>query len=100
MEKTNKIHAVLYTILTVGLIATLLWAFSMARSVKAYEIDTENNYNRAFHEMVSNIEDMDSLLAKARLANDPADLASMSGEIFTKSASAKACLGQLPTSKT
>jgi len=99
MEKTNKIHAVLYTILTVGLIATLLWAFSMSRSVKAYEIDTENNYNRAFHEMVSNIEDMDSLLAKARLANDPADLASMSGEIFTKSASAKACLGQLPTSK-
>lgn len=99
MERSNKIHAALYTLLTAGLIAALLWAFSMNRSVKAYEIDTENNYNRAFHEMVSYIEDIDSLLAKAQLANDPADLASMSSEIFRKSTGAKACLGQLPTSK-
>lgn len=99
METSNKIHAVLYTLLTVGLIAVVIWAFNMNRSVKAYEINTENNYNRAFHEMVSNIEDIDSLLSKAQLANDPADLASMSGEIFTKSASAKACLAQLPTSQ-
>ncbi len=99
METSNKIHTVLYTVLVAGLIAVIIWAFNMNRSVKAYEIGTENNYNRAFHEMVANIEDIDSLLSKAQLANDPADLASMSGEIFTKSASAKACLAQLPTSQ-
>ncbi len=99
METSNKIHAILYSLLTAGLIAALLWAFNMNKSIKAYAIDTENNYNRAFHELVANIEDIDSLLSKAQLANDPADLASMSGEIFTKSASAKACLAQLPTSK-
>lgn len=99
MEKSNKIHAVLYTILVAGIIAALLWAFSMNRSVKAYEIDAENNYNRAFHEMVGYINDIDALLSKAQLANDPADLATMSSDIFRKAAGAKACLGQLPTSQ-
>lgn len=99
MERSNKIHAVLYTILVAGIIAALLWAFSMNRNVKAYEIDAENNYNRAFHEMVGYINDIDSLLSKAQLANDPADLATMSGDIFTKAAGAKACMGQLPTSQ-
>lgn len=99
MERTNKIHAVIYTLLGVALIGALIWAFSMNKSVRAYETYTENSYNRAFHEMVSYIEDIDSLLAKAQLANDPADLASMSSDIFRKSTGAKACLGQLPTAK-
>ena len=102
MEKSNKlnrVHAILYTVFGIGLIALLLWAVSMNRSVKAYELNMENGYNRAFHEMTGYIDEIDSLLSKARLANDPADLASMSSDIFSKAAGAKACLGQLPTSQ-
>ena len=51
MEKTNKIHVWLYTILIAALIGVAIWALNMNRSVKAYEITTENNYNRAFYEM-------------------------------------------------
>lgn len=99
MERTNKIHAVIYTVLGIGIIAAIIWALSMNRSVKAYAIEAENNYNRAFHEMVGYINDIDALLGKAQLANDPADLATMSSDIFRKAAGAKACLGQLPTSQ-
>lgn len=99
MEKTNKIHVWLYTLLIAAFIAVLIWAINMNRSVKAYEISAENNYSRAFHEMTGYIGEIDSLLSKAQLANDPADMASMSGEIFRKAAGAKSCLGQLPTSQ-
>ncbi len=102
MEKTkssNTVHAILYTVLGVGIIALLLWGTSMSRNVKAYETSTENNYNRAFHELCGNIDEIDSLLSKARLANDPADLASISSDIFRKAESAKSSLGQLPTSQ-
>jgi germination protein YpeB len=99
MEKTNKIHAVVYTVLGIGIVAVLLWGFSASRSAKAYEIDVENNYNRAFHEMVGYIDDIDSLLSKAQLSRDPAELATVSSDIFRKAAGAKACMGQLPTSR-
>ena len=99
MEKTNKIHVWLYTILIAALIGVAIWALNMNRSVKAYEITTENNYNRAFYEMTGYIGEIDALLSKAQLANDPAILASMSSEIFRKAAGAKSCLGQLPTSQ-
>ena len=54
MEQTkssNKVHAILYTILGIGIILLLMWTMSMNRSVRAYENDIENNYNRAFHEL-------------------------------------------------
>ena len=56
-QKTlNKIHAVIYTALGIGIILLLLWALNMNKSVKAYETDAENGYNRAFHELCGNID--------------------------------------------
>lgn len=99
IKSSNKIHAIVYMVLGVGIILLLLWAMSMNRSVKAYETDVENGYNRAYHELCGHIDEIDSLLSKARLANDPADLASISSDIFRKAEGAKSSLGQLPTSQ-
>ena len=98
-KSSNKVHAIVYTILGIGIILLLMWTMSMNRSVRAYENDIENSYNRAFHELSGYIDEIDSLLSKARLANDPADLATISSDIFRKAEGAKACLGQLPTSQ-
>ena len=101
MEKVKslRLHAITYTLLATALVLSMLWAFSERRTAQAYAIDTENNYNRAFHEMTGYIDEIDSLLSKARLANDPADLASMASDIFTKAAGAKSCMGQLPANE-
>lgn len=98
-KSLNKIHAVIYTALGIAIIMLLLWALNMNKTVKAHETDSENGYNRAFHELCGHIDEIDSLLSKARLANDPADLASISSDIFRKAEGAKSCLGQLPTSQ-
>ena len=99
MEKSRNIHAWLYALLIAGIIAALIWAFMLNKSVKALEIDRENQYNRAFHEMTGYINDIDTLLSKAQLASSPAELATLSSDIFRQSAEAKSCLGQLPTSE-
>jgi spore germination protein len=99
MEKSKNIHIWLYTILIAGFIAALVWALTLNRSAKALELDKENQYNRAFHEMVGYISDMDTLLSKAQLASSPAEMATLASDIFRQSAEAKSCLGQLPTSE-
>lgn len=98
MEKSKHIHVWLYTLLIAGLIAALIWAFTVQKNARALTTTVENQYNRAFHELVDYIDDIDTLLTKAQLANSPAQLASISGDIFRQSAEAKSCLGQLPTS--
>lgn len=99
MEKSqSKIHIWIYTVLGAGLIAAIIWGFSVRSNAKALSTTVENQYNRAFHELVNYIDDIDTLLSKAQLANSPAQLASISSDIFRQSAEAKSCLGQLPTS--
>lgn len=100
MEKhKSNIHVWLYTILIVGIIASVIWGATATKNVKALEITSENQYNRAFHELVGYVEDIDTLLSKAQLTKSPAQLAKLSSDIFRQSAEAKSCLGQLPTSE-
>ncbi len=98
MEKSKSIHVWLYTVLSAGIIAALIWAFSARNTARALTTAVENQYNRAFHELVDYIDDIDTLLSKSQLASSPAQLASVSSDIFRQSAEAKSCLGQLPIS--
>ena len=99
MEKTRSIHVWLYTALIAGLIAALIWGFTASKSANALELSNENQYNRAFHELVGYVDDIDTLLSKAQLTKSPAQLAKLSSDIFRQAAEAKSCLGQLPTSQ-
>lgn len=99
MEKNRNIHVWLYTLLSVALIAALIWAFYLNKSTKALAADRENQYNRAFHDMTDYINDIDILLTKAQIASSPAEMATISGDIFRQSAEAKSALGQLPSSE-
>ncbi len=98
MEKSKSINIWLYSILGAALLIVFFWGAAMQRSAKALENSVENNYNRAFHDLVSYIDDIDTQLTKAQLASSPAQLAAVSSDIFRQSAEAKSCLGQLPTS--
>lgn len=100
MSKTNKIHAVVYTILGILLIfSVVMWARSYNRN-KELSTAVNNSYDRAFFELTDYVTDIDALLSKAQLAASPAQLASISNEIFMQAAEAKSCFGQLPTSNT
>ena len=59
----------------------------------------ENNYNRAFHELVNYVDDIDTLLQKTMLVSSAEQMSTLSSELFRQSSAAKACLGQLPVSQ-
>lgn len=100
MSKTNKIHAVIYTLLGIALIfSVVMWVRSYNRN-KQLNTAVNNTYDRAFFELADYVTDIDALLSKAQLAASPAQLASISNEIFMQAAEAKTCFGELPTHNT
>ena len=99
MEKTKSIHVWIYTALSVGIIAALVWGFAASKNARALEISNENQYNRAFSELAGYVNNIDTLLSKTQLTKSPAQLAKLSSDIFRQSAEAKSCLGQLPTNE-
>lgn len=82
MERKKSIHVWLYTILIVGIIAAVIWGATATKNAKALEVITENQYNRAFHELVGYVDDIDTLLSKTQLTKSPAQLAKLSSDIF------------------
>ncbi len=84
---------------SVIIVALGVWGIYQANEIKSMKIKIENNYNRAFHELVDYVDDIDTLLEKSMLISGPAKMASISGELFRQSSAAKACLGQLPISE-
>lgn len=97
MTKTNKIHAAVYTALGIALIIlSVLWYRSYSRE-KELRTSLNNNYDRAFFELADYVTNIDALLSKAQLAASPAQMASISNEIFMQSAEAKSCFGELPS---
>lgn len=101
MEKTEKMKSIniwLYSILGAALLIVFFWGIAMQKNARALEASVENQYNRAFHDLVSYIDDIDTQLTKAQLAASPAQLATISSDIFRQAAEAKSCLGQIPTS--
>lgn len=67
--------------------------YSIAKTMKT---TVENNYNRAFNELVGYVDDIDTLLQKSMLVSSPSQTATLSGELVRETAAAKACLAQLP----
>lgn len=89
----------IYWISSVIIISLAVWGLYEKNHIKKMEIKIENNYNRAFHELVDYVDDIDTLLQKSMLVSSPAQMASISSELFRQTSAAKACLGQLPISE-
>lgn len=96
MDKKTKLHTALYVALSLALVVcAAMWGQARRKNHRLSQ-EINNNYNRAFFELTDYVNNIDSLLSKAQLASSPAQLASVSNEIFMQSAAAKACFGQLP----
>ena len=85
-----------YWLFTVVAVCLGVFGLYERYKAKAYEQSLEDTYNRAFFELTGYVDDIDSLLAKAMLATDAGELASISNELSVQANSAKACLAQLP----
>ena len=96
MKRSVKIHAVSYTALGLAFaFSAVMWGRCYFRN-RSLETAVNNSYDRAFFELTDYVNNIDSLLSKAQLAATPAQLASLSNEIFMQAAEAKSCFGELP----
>ena len=96
MSRVNKIHTAIYSVLGVAIIVLSVMYYNCCARSKELDIAMNNSYDRAFFELSDYVSDIDVLLTKAQLAGTPAQLASISNEIFMQAAEAKSCFGELP----
>lgn len=92
----NKLVYWILTVIIAVLAACSAYLFSRERALAN---DVENNYNRAFHELVGYVDDINTLLQKSMLVSSASQMSSLSSELFRQATAAKACLGQLPISE-
>lgn len=100
MTKTNKIHAAVYTALGIIIIVMAVLWMRCAKREKQMNTAVNNAYDSAFFRLSDYVSDIDALLSKAQLAASPAQMASISNEIFMQAAEAKSCFGELPSQNT
>ncbi len=98
-KEAGRAYPWILGIFAAALVASLIWGYYGRKNAQAAELNLENQYNRAFHELVGYVDNIEVSLYKAQLSSDAAQLASISGDIFREAAAAKSCLGQLPTSQ-
>lgn len=96
--KRNKGHIIAYCILALVIIGLLWWAIAQNTRTRRLTASMQNQYNRAFYELADYVDDIDTSLYKSMLINSPAQMATVSTDIFRKSEAAKGALGQLPLS--
>ena len=96
MNKQNTIHTVAYSVLGIVIIVLFVMWYKCAMNKNKLDTSLSNSYDRAFFELADYVGDIDVLLTKAQLASTPAQMASISNEIFMQSAEAKSCFGELP----
>ena len=89
----------IYWILSAVIASLTIFSIFQYTNVKALETNVENNYNRAFNELVNYVDDIDTLLQKSMLVSSASQLSTISSELFRQTTAAKACLGQLPISE-
>lgn len=96
---TTAKHRIIYWILAIIIAILAIFSGYLYTQKKSLETTVENNYNRAFHELVSYVDDIDTLLQKSMLVSSAAQMSTISSDLFRQTSAAKACLGQLPISE-
>ena len=96
MEKSNKIHIAAYSVLGIIIVFLAVMWYRCSTQKNKLDVAVVNSYDRAFFELSDYVSDIDVLLTKAQLASTPAQMASISNEIFMQAAEAKSCFGELP----
>lgn len=82
--------------LAIALVGASLWGFTQYRARQNWELQAENNYQRAFHELTFHMDGTQNLLSKASVANSARLMNRVFSDIWRHAYSAQQNLAQLP----
>lgn len=86
----------LVPVLVVALVLTGIWGFLQMRARQSWELQAENDFQRAFHELTYHVNGMENLLAKASVVNTAVQRNKVFSDIWRHSYSAQQNLYSLP----
>ena len=95
-EKRKKLDSWLSITFALALAVSLAWGAYEYQLLQEYKVATENQYKRAFNDMVTSLNEVETSIAKAKVANSPALKSLYMGETWKGCDSAASNLGQLP----
>lgn len=96
-KRLSDRHMYSIVITVIGLIA--VWGMYQLKSEAEFHQKTENQYNRAFFETVGYVQNVQTLMAKAMIANTREQGIINLSEVWRQANLAQANLGQLPISQ-
>lgn len=97
MKKKKRI-VLLTSYILAGFVVLGGVAYSYHLKAEEFKLQLENNYQRAFSELVSGVGELDTALQKSLYATTPSMLSSVCTEVYGKAMSAQYALGELPFS--
>lgn len=89
----------MYSIVIVLIAAVSIWGVYQYKHAANLRQELDNQYNRAFYEMVGYVQNVETLLAKSLITGTPARTATTLQEAWRQSNLAQTNLGQLPVSQ-
>jgi len=99
-ERTKKkILAFTSAALAVAFAVSLGWGIYQYQLVQQYKLETENHYQRALNDLVTTLNEVETSMAKAKIANTPVQQLLYLGETWKGSADAVGNLSELPANE-
>lgn len=89
----------MYSIVVVVIAASLIWGISQYKHAADLRQELDNQYNRAFYEMIGYVNNVEVLLLKSMITSTPERTASVLQEAWRNANLAQTNLGQLPVSQ-
>lgn len=89
----------MYTVTIVALVLVIAWGIYQYKNAANLRQELDNQYNRAFYEMVGYVDNVQALLIKSLITSTPNATATTMQEAWRQANMAQANLGQLPVSQ-
>ena len=96
MQLDRKQYHKIMVVFAAALILTGFFAYNTYTEKKQYQTFLQNNYQRSFRELVTNVENIKLLLEKAEISASPIQSNALMSQTWMQSYSAAENLGQLP----
>src|SRR5690625_3246030 len=86
----------LITVLSIGVIGSVIWGYQEHQDKNAILIQAENSYQRAFHDLTNRNDLLSDKISTVLATNTPEKLSPQLAEIWKITSDAHADVGQLP----
>lgn len=96
MQLDRKQYHRIMVVFGAALILTGFFAYNTYSEKKQYQTFLQNNYQRSFRELITNVENIKLLLEKAEISASPSQSNALMSQTWMQSYSAAENLGQLP----